>query len=163
MLLACSFGVSVIPLPWLFASPEFLWPVAIDAVLSGVLWGGHAAAAFALPLSASPKHGRPFYLAAWSMAGGLAFSAATLAGGALAESLPETFAFGGGTFANLHVLFALTSAARFGAALLGARIAEPGAQTLPELLRVLPEVLAPLRARFSRGPANGLDFPPARR
>ena len=148
VLLTCSFGVSIIPLLWLFPRRDFLWPIALDVVLSGLLWGGHAIAIFALPLAVAPRRGRPFYLAAFAMAGGVAFSASTAAAGALAEWLPSTLVFAGRSYANLQLLFALSSAARLCAAFYGARISEPGSRTLPEALRLLP-VLEPLRARFA--------------
>jgi MFS family permease len=148
VLLTCSFGVSIIPLLWLFPTPDFLWPIVVDVALSGLFWGGHGIATFALPLAVAPREGRPFYLAAFAMAGGVAFSASTAAAGALAEWLPRTLTIAGRPYANLQVLFAMTSAARVFAALYAARIAEPGARTLPEALRQLP-VLEPLRARFA--------------
>lgn len=100
-------------------------------------------------LAASPREGRPFYLAAFALAGGVAFSASTALAGALAESLPPTVAIAGVEYANLQLLFVMTSAARFLAAWYGARIAEPGARTFSELSRLLAAFFAPLRERFA--------------
>ena len=158
VLVACSFGVSIVPLLWLAATPHFLWPIALDAVISGLLWGGHGIAVFALPLASSPRHGRPFYLAAFAVAGGVAFSASTALAGALAQSLPPTVRIAGGEFANLQLLFLLTSAARLMAAAYGARISEPGTRTVADVWRLVSALWAPLRARL--GVPRSLDFEP---
>ncbi|HYG68381.1 MAG TPA: MFS transporter, partial [Anaeromyxobacteraceae bacterium] len=74
-----------------------------------------------------------FYLAAFSMAGGVAWVLATVAGGAIVARLPARFeAFGAPTGA-LHVVFALSALGRFAAATLALRIAERGAGSLGEL------------------------------
>ena len=153
MLLFCSWGVSIIPLLWLFPTPEFiLLPLAADVLLSGVLWGGHGVAAFALPLSLAPREGRPFYLAAFAMAGGAAFTISTTAGGLLAQALPDRFTLFGRELYDLHVLFLLTSACRIVAASWGLRIAEPGARPVPDLVRMLPRLLVPERVRARTSP-----------
>ncbi|QSQ15498.1 MFS transporter [Myxococcus landrumensis] len=128
VLMACSLGIGVIPALWLLPSAGMLWPLLFDVVLAGALWGGHALAIFALPLAVAPRRGRPFYLAAFSTAGGLAYAAAAALGGTLAALLPENFILGGQAWVNLHVLFVLSSVARLGAGLLAARLPEPGAQ-----------------------------------
>ncbi|MFN7135445.1 MAG: MFS transporter, partial [Myxococcales bacterium] len=64
VLLACSFGIFFIPLIWLLPTADFLWPLVLEAVLSGVPWSGHAVAAFALPLAVVPRRGdRSFSMA----------------------------------------------------------------------------------------------------
>lgn len=145
VILFCSFGVAPLPLMWLLPTSDFLWPLLIDVVWSGMLWGGHGVAAFALPLSVAPRQGRPFYLAAFSVGAGVAFSAATLLGGVIAQTVPESFVLFGRPMMNLHVLFLLTSVARLGAALYGLRIVEPGSRPVPELVRTLTPRLVPLR------------------
>ena len=92
VLIACSWAIAVIPLVWLPARPGFLWPLVLDAMLSGVLWSGHALAAFELPLSITSRTSRPFYLAAFATAGGVAFSVASLIGGTMASVLPAQLA-----------------------------------------------------------------------
>jgi MFS family permease len=125
VLIACSFGVGVIPLTWLVVTPERLWPLAFDAVMSGVLWGGHSLGAFALPLAATPRRGRPHYLAALALTAGVAFSIATGLGGALASLLPARVTVGGHVFFSLQVLFAISAPLRLAAAFLALRIHEP--------------------------------------
>jgi MFS family permease len=161
VLLFCSFGVSVIPLLWLFPTKDMLLlPLAVDVVLSGILWGGHGVAAFALPLSVAPRSGRPFYLAAFAMTGGVAFTLATVAGGLLVQALPDRFVLFDRPLHDLHVLFLLTSVCRVGAATWGLRIVEPGARRVPELVRQLPRLVRPARAAPPR--ALALDKPRSR-
>jgi MFS family permease len=153
VLITCGFGVSLIPLIWLFPTPARLWPLVFDAVLAGALWGGHNLATFALPLTVTPRRGRPFYLAAFAATGGLAFSLATAAGGALAGLLPERTVVLGRPFASLQVLFAVSAVLRFSAAFLALRIQEPAAAGVSALFAgVVRRELAPrpVRPRVAR-------------
>ncbi|MGZ3457670.1 MAG: MFS transporter [Archangium sp.] len=152
VLLACSLGIGVIPSLWLFPTAGFLWPLLADVVLSGVLWGGHGLASFALPLSVAPRRGRPFYLAAFATAGGLAYAAASALGGGLASLIPTEFTLGGHLWVNLHVLFLLSSVARVAAAFLATRIIEPDAQPVCSLGALLSLVGSRLRARAAQVP-----------
>ena len=127
VLVTCSFGIGAIPLIWLFATPDRLWPLALDAIMAGALWGGHNRGAVALPLSVTPKRGRPHYLAAFAVTSGVAFTVATALGGGLAGALPARFTVGGHPFFSLQVLFAVTVPLRLAAAFLALRIQEPAA------------------------------------
>jgi hypothetical protein len=127
VLIACAFGVSAVPLIWLFPTPTFLWPLALDAVMAGVMWGGHNLAMFVLPLTATPKHGRPSYIAAIAAAGGFTFTIATACGGLLAQHLPEQATILGHPFHGLQVLFAVSAVLRFGVAFSAFKINEPAA------------------------------------
>jgi MFS family permease len=134
VLIACAFGVSTVPVIWLFPTPAFLWPLVLDAILAGALWGGHNLAMFVLPLSATPRRGRPFYVAAIATAGGFSFCVATAFGGALAQRLPEQAVVAGHPFHGLQVLFAISAVLRFGAAFAAFRIHEPTAAGVGALL-----------------------------
>lgn len=135
VLVVCSFGICVIPLLWLWPTEHFLWPLLLDVLLAGVLWGGHGLAAFALPLSVAPARGRAFYLAAFAACGGVAYALATLVAGALTQVLPEHFVLLHRSFFGLQVLFVLSSLARLGAAFLALRIVEAGAGRPADVLR----------------------------
>ncbi|RKH34422.1 MFS transporter [Corallococcus praedator] len=141
VLMACSLGISVIPLLWLLPSAGTLWPLLFDVLLAGSLWSGHGLAIFALPLTVAPRRGRPFYLAAFATAGGLAYAAAAALGGALAARIPQQFMLGGHLWANLHVLFVVSAVARLGAAFLAARVNEPGAATARTVGQVVERLL----------------------
>ncbi len=127
VMISCAFGVAAVPLIWLLPTPARLWPLALDSLFAGVFWGGHNLAMFVLPLTATPRRGRPHYVAAIATAGGFAFGLSTIAGGALAQRLPAVTTIAGRPLQSLQVLFALSALARFGAAFAALRIHEPAA------------------------------------
>jgi MFS family permease len=116
VLVICSFGIAAVPLLWLLPTPARLWPLAVDAVVAGALWSGHALAAFTLPLEVAPREARPAYLGVLSTMGGLAFSVGTVLGGLLADALPRPIALFGHPLAALQVLFLLSALLRFAGA-----------------------------------------------
>jgi len=137
VLVLCSFGVAAVPAIWLSTTPERLWPIALEALVSGVLWGGHGIASVDLSVALAPRRGRPFYLAAFATAGGLGFAAASILAGLLASSLPAQFSLFGFNWTAIHVLLLISALARAAAALLSIRILERDAHGVPELLRTL--------------------------
>jgi|GEM_PF-355409 len=137
VLVLCSFGVAAVPVIWMLPTPERLWPIALEAVVSGVLWGGHGIASADLSVALSPRAGRPFYLAAFATAGGLGFAAASIAAGALASLLPAHFTLFGAAWTAIHVLMLVSALSRGGAAVLALRLRERNARGVPELLRTL--------------------------
>ena len=80
-----------------------------------------------------PRRERPFYVAAFSAAGGVAFAAAAAAAGALAGALPPRFELFGRPTHALEVLFVLSAAGRLLAAPLALRIRERGAGSVTDL------------------------------
>jgi len=128
VLVLCSFGIASVPAIWLFVTPAFLWPLALEAALAGALWGGHGIAAMDLTVKLSPGPERPFYLAMFAAASGLGFAVAAALAGLVASHLPVRFELLGEAWTNLHVLFLLSALARVVAAVPALRIQEPGAQ-----------------------------------
>ena len=137
VLIFCSFGIAAVPAIWLFATPHFLWPLALEAVLAGVLWGGHGIAAIDLTIHLSPRRERAFYVAVFGATGGLGFAVASIAAGLLASYLPVRFHALGGTWSNFHVLFLLSALARLVAAVAAMRIEERNARGVRDLLRTV--------------------------
>jgi MFS family permease len=133
----CSFAIALLPLLWLLASPERLWPVWIDPFLAGVFWCGQAQAIFQLPLTLAPSGERPFYLAAFAMTAGLAFAAATGVAGVFATRWTAGCVVFGHRLVGYQLLFAASGIARGAAALLVRRIAEPGARPTRALIQEL--------------------------
>src|SRR5262245_56851866 len=101
--------------------------------IGGLLWSGHNLAAFSLPLSVAPRQGRPFYLAAFTGIGGVAFAASSVAAGKLAGALPEGFVLWGYPLHALQVILLLSGVARLLAATLSIRVTEPGSRPMAEL------------------------------
>ncbi|MGC4119255.1 MAG: MFS transporter [Myxococcales bacterium] len=150
VLVACSAGICLIPLVWLLPAPDRLWPIVLDAVMTGLLWSGHSLASFALPLSVAPRAERPYYLSALSAAAGLSFALASAGGGAIAERLPQTLTVLGHTSFGLHALFVATCAGRAAATLLALGIVEPEAVPVRRFFR-----LALVRLRVGSRRAQG--------
>src|SRR5216684_1833057 len=136
VLVACCFGLSVSPVIWLFPREDVLWPLALDAVLCGVLLAGQGLASFSLPLNLSSRGTRPFHLAAFAAAAGIATGLASAAGGALAHVLPAHVGFLGRTLVGSQLLFLMGGGLRLCAAVLALRIVEPGARPVQALGRL---------------------------
>lgn len=115
VLVACSLGLALAPVPWLALARGTRWLVFLDPIWVGALTAGHSLAMFDLPLRIAPRRGRAYYLAAFAMAGGVAFSAAAGLGGAFCARA------GGGATA-MRALFVGSAAARAAAAALALRI-----------------------------------------
>lgn len=128
VLVVCSVGSALASALWIIAAPGRLWPIAVDAVLSGVLLGGQGLAAFAIPLAVAPKTSRTMLLSAFVMAGGLAFGLGSITGGAVVTALPALLPVLG-----VRALFAASAGGRLLAALLAHRIVEPGAQPVANI------------------------------
>jgi MFS family permease len=144
VLRGCTWGLVLSPLSWTLAGPERGWPLALDALLGGVLLSGQGLAAFALSLAVAPARERPFYHAAFSMTGGTAFALASAAAGLLVKSLPGTLLVADHAWSALHVLFVLAALVRAGAALLCRSLIEPaGAGPVAPTGTVPPAPLAP--------------------
>jgi len=152
VLVVCSLGISAVPLLWLFVTPERWWPIAIEAVISGTLWGGHGIAAFDVMIGVSPRRARPFYLAVFSAGAGVGFAVSSVLAGLLAAVLSAPLHDAGSTWSEIHVLFLLSALGRAGAAFLAVRIAEPAARGVPDLARAL--LGAPARRTAKPSPAS---------
>lgn len=124
-------GVAALPLFWLFATPSFLAPIWIDSLLTGIFWTGVNAALFALVLgSVSETQAKESTIALFTTVTGLSGFVSATAGGVIAETLSSwQIELVGQSFTNYHVLFAITSLARFLSLFLLARVEDPGAAT----------------------------------
>ncbi len=101
-------GLAISPLLWLTLAEDRLWPLAIDALITGVAGSGAGLASFTLPLSASSRQGRGYFLALWAIAGGLAYAASAACGSALVTAWGH--AAGGVT--AMQVILVLSAALR---------------------------------------------------
>jgi MFS family permease len=120
VLIACSAGISLIPLIWFLARPDFLLPIALECVVSGVCWAGFNQAAFLAPLGSVTAADRSRGLAIFSVVTGAAFFLSSTLGGAILSQ------FGTGDFAGYHLLFGLSFALRAMTGFLALRLGEPG-------------------------------------
>lgn len=145
VLIASAAGIAVVSFAWVFASPAHLWILALDALIAGSLDAGQMLGSMTLPLRVSPRERLPFYLAAFGMASGLVFGLASIAGGAAISALPARVHLAGLTASRYAVIFGVGSILRGIAALTAARIAEPGAGTVRDLIQLVTVPLAQRR------------------
>jgi MFS family permease len=138
VLVICAFGISVIPLIWLFPRSDFLWILTIEPVYSGMLWAGFNLAAFNVPIANSPRERRIIYVAMFAVVSGLAFFGASIAGGALAERWGFVqWHIGPQTIVNYHLLFILSSALRIVSSFLFITFREPAERPLPVMVQFM--------------------------
>ena len=124
VLVASAFGLSLSPLLWIVAAEGRLWPLALDAALSGAATAGISLTSFALPLALSRPATRSFYVGAVAAAGGLAAGVGSAAGGAAVKLLPAAWSLFGLPLVAAQALFLVGAGARFAAALLALRVHE---------------------------------------
>lgn len=161
VLIICSFGIAFIPFLWLVPTrTAWLAPLVADAILAGALWSGHTLAAFALPLAATPRKGRPFYLAGISATSGVAFAAATALAGLALRAMPDEVIVGGHRLVDIQLLFAASGVLRFVAAFTALGIREPASRGVGALWPALASMLAP---RPSRGVSDRAEAARPRR
>jgi MFS family permease len=140
VLAACSMGIGVMPFLWILATPERVWPLVLDAIIAGCLWGGHGVAAIDLPLAVAPRRERPFYLAAFATASGVGFASSGALSSVAVGLAPARVAFG---LTPFEVLFVASAIGRFSCGVYALRLADARGGTLRALLRgiVSPAVL----------------------
>ncbi len=134
----CALGIAFIPIIWLFPQKDSLWILAPEAVYSGLLWAGFNLAAFTLPLERSPKADRTVYLSVFATVTGLAFFAASVVAGYVAEFLDGwSYAITGLTILNYHVLFVGSALLRLFTVGLVASFDEPAEIRLPVVIQLM--------------------------
>jgi MFS family permease len=159
VMVACSFGISTIPFVWLFPTPTCLWPLALDSLLTGVLWSGHNLAAFSLPLAITPRASRPFYLAIFATVGGAAAAVAMAAAGVLVRMLPEELSVGGHPLCRLQQIFALSGVLRLGASFLALRVEHASRRDIVVVVRAALSALPAFQSQLAKARRGILGAP----
>lgn len=108
-------GITFLPIIWLFATPNFILPIWIDAFFSGAFWSGINLSLFNILLSLTEeKELKESYFAVFSTITGICGFFSSILGGLLAQLFVNfKFEFLGQTFVNFHLLFLGTSIFRF--------------------------------------------------
>lgn len=132
VLAACSMGIGVMPFLWILATPERVWPLVLDAIITGCLWGGHGVASIDLPLTVAPRRERPFYLAAFATASGIGFVVSAALSSAAVGLAPARVAFG---LTPFEVLFAASGLGRMVCGVYALRLVDAKGGTMAALLR----------------------------
>jgi len=104
-------GIIFLPIIWLFARPDFILPIWIDAFFSGLFWCGINLSLFNILLSLTEeKDLKESYFAVFSTITGICGFFSSLLGGFIAQVLKDLkFQLMGQTFVNFHILFIGTS------------------------------------------------------
>ncbi len=145
---------TVLPLSWMLATPERLWPIWVSGVLDAVVWSAINPAIFNLSLATTPRENRAAFIALFSALTGLAGFLGGLFSGPLLE-LDRSLTPGASGWTAYHTLFATSAALRVLAWILLRRVPETGAWRTRELLdrRHLKRVKRPrLRLRVRARP-----------
>jgi hypothetical protein len=138
VLLANAACIGTIPFLWLFARPDFLAPVWVDAVAVGVFWSGFNLAAFNVPLAAAAYRGGTVFLGLFSAVTGVALGASCLGAGAAAKALgPGPHAVLGLSLTNLQVVFLASGVLRLSAVALALRLPDPKARNVVFLVQLM--------------------------
>ena len=145
VLVASAFALGLSPLFWIFAAEGRLWPLAIDAAVSGAANAGLSLATFSLPLALSRPATRSFYVGALAAAGGLAAGFGSAAGGAAVKVLPDAWSLLGQPLVAAQALFLVGAGARLCAAGLALRVNERA----PAEVVHMPRRAQPGRAKLS--------------
>lgn len=136
-LVITAVAVTGLPLLWLFAAPHRLWPIWLDAALTGLAWPGFHLAHFNLALSVVPERHRTACLAVRGLTTGLVQSCAAVVGGAIAQWIGDLkWNIGPLQLVNYHALFFASSVGRLALLPLAARLPEEGAWPVTALARV---------------------------
>jgi MFS family permease len=139
-ILAINFvGITFLPIIWLFARPDFILPIWIDAFFSGLFWCGINLSLFNILLSLTEeKELKESYFAVFSTITGICGFLSSILGGLIAQLLVNfKFEFLGQTFVNFHILFIGTSLFRFLSMFLLKRVKEKEAYPTLHALQLI--------------------------
>lgn len=121
---------------YVFMTPQSYWWIWIEAVTSGVMWGGANVATTNLIIQLSPAGRRDAYVAAFAVLTGLFGFLGTHASGLLVASLPFNVTLWRWPMVNMQVAFLITAALRVVAQLPMYAVREPKAIAFREMVRV---------------------------
>lgn len=125
VLLIAGVVIGLLPILWIIPTAGNLNMVWLIGVLVGFSWTGFNLSAYTYPMQHSPRIGRSYYLAYFSIVSGLGFIFSAIVGGWVAQVLVDwTWTFGNRTFMIHHLMFFIGSLMRFAALLLLFRMRE---------------------------------------
>lgn len=113
VLVVSAVGVVALPWGWTLSTPDFLLPVWLTSIFSGVFWPGITQGLLNMLMTRAPAEGRGAYVAAFGAINGAGTFTAALLGGTIASLLGSTLLhLGPLTIGNYAILFVLTSLGR---------------------------------------------------
>ncbi len=114
---------TLLPLSWMLATPEHLWPIWLSALADAMVWSAINPGVFNLSLASTPSTNRAAYIAVFSAMTGIAGFLGGLISGPLLELYRAVVPTGG--FTAYHALFATSAVLRMIAWTLLRRVQEP--------------------------------------
>jgi len=122
VLVGSVLGVVLLPWGWVFSTPDFLLPLWLTSIFSGVFWPGITQGLLNLVMDRAPAEGRGAFVASYGAITGLGTFAAGLLGGVVASALGATLiGLGPVALDQYSLLFAFSSLGRLAMALVFAR------------------------------------------
>jgi MFS family permease len=122
VLVGSVIGVVLLPWGWVLSTPDFLLPLWLNAILSGVFWPGINQGLMNLLMDRAPAEGRGAYVASYGAITGFGTFLASLLGGAIATGLASTVVQIGPLALNHYaILFVASSLGRAAMAFVFAR------------------------------------------
>ncbi len=113
VLLVTGIMIATLPLIWLLPTRGHIGWLWVVALISGLAWTGFTLSVYTYPMQLSPRIGRSYYLAYFSIISGLGFILASLAGGWVAQNLADwKLLLGGRTFMVFHLMFVISAVIR---------------------------------------------------
>ncbi len=126
--------ITILPLLWLLPTEGQIGWLWVIATISGIGWTGFNLSAYIYPMQHSPRIGRSYFLAFFSIVSGMGFVVAAIAGGLVVDYLGDwQVIVGGRVYMAHHVLFVLTAFGRLAALGMLLRLPDveaPGAMAL---------------------------------
>jgi hypothetical protein len=146
VVLFCTILISIIPVLWLFISPENLSFFWFEAVLSGLAWSGFNVAIFNLPFVILPQKNRSYYFAIISAFSGVSLGLGAIVGGGIAQLLaPIRIELFGMTYINYHATFVISAILRACCLLLMRKIPDRRSHGMVFMLKMVGDGLVRLR------------------
>ncbi len=133
------FGVAFLPLLWIFPRPNFLYPIWLDAFLTGILWSGLNLSVFNIVFSLSDNEDlKESYFAIFAAVTGITGFLSSLLGGYLANLLKGFhFQILGLNIINYQLFFIFAGLSRFVALILLRGVIEPKATSPNYVLGIM--------------------------
>ncbi|MFB0517171.1 MAG: MFS transporter [Candidatus Neomarinimicrobiota bacterium] len=154
VLLVTGALITIIPLIWLLPTRGHIQWLWVEAVVSGLGWTGFNLSAYTYPMQLSPRIGRSYYLAYFSIISSLGFVVSSMCGGWIVQWLGDwSWTFGSRTFMAHHVLFLASAMLRLPVLLLLFRLRDiksPGTIALINFIGAELWRTAALRRPFPR-------------
>ncbi|MFC1746979.1 MFS transporter [Candidatus Neomarinimicrobiota bacterium] len=158
VLLVSGSIISILPLIWIVPTSGNRLTVGLIGVLAGIAWTGFNLSAYTYPMEHSPRYGRSYYLAYFTIISGLGFIVSSILGGLIAQTMADwQWTFHDRTFMIHHLMFLIASFLRFGALMMLFRMEIVRAPGTLALINYITKTSIKLFPRWIRHRGNSMD------